>query len=74
MECEVEFTDEFEAWWNGLSEGEQEDVSAVVGVLEEKGPSLRRPHVGSIASSRHPNYEGIDRTTCRKTLQNTFCF
>ncbi len=28
MEWEVEFTDEFEHWWNSLSEDEQEDVNA----------------------------------------------
>jgi hypothetical protein len=59
MECEVEYTDEFERWWNGLSAGEQEDISAVVGVLEEKGPSLRRPYVGSIVTSRHPHMKEL---------------
>jgi hypothetical protein len=59
MEWEVEYIDEFEAWWNGLSEGEQEDINAVVGVLEEKGPSLRRPHVGPIVTSRHANMKEL---------------
>jgi hypothetical protein len=27
MEWEVEFTSEFEDWWNGLSEDEQADVN-----------------------------------------------
>lgn len=59
MEYEVEFTDEFEEWWEGLTETEQEDVSAVVGVLEAKGPALRRPYVGSIVLSRHPNMKEL---------------
>jgi len=59
MECEVEYTDEFERWWNDLSAEEQEDVSAVVGVLEEKGPGLRRPYVGSIVTSRHSNMKEL---------------
>jgi hypothetical protein len=59
MEYEVEYTDEFESWWKGLSTEEQEDISAVVGVLEEKGPSLRRPYVGSIVTSRHPNMKEL---------------
>jgi hypothetical protein len=33
----VEYTSEFGAWWDGLSIGEQTDVRAVVGLLEEKG-------------------------------------
>ncbi len=37
MEWEAEYTGEFEEWWETLTEGEQEDVSAVVGLLEEKG-------------------------------------
>ncbi len=35
--CEVEYTDEFEDWWNGLSEDEQDSVAAHIGLLEEKG-------------------------------------
>ena len=53
MVWEVEFTAEFEGWWNGLTTEEQEDIAAVVGVLEEKGPALRRPYVGQIVTSKH---------------------
>ena len=59
MEWEVEYTNEFNDWWVALSEEEQQDVSAVVGVLEEKGPSLRRPHVGPIVTSRHANMKEL---------------
>ena len=40
MVWEVEFTDEFEDWWNSLSVSEQESVAATVGLLEERGLSL----------------------------------
>ena len=43
MEWEVEFTGEFEDWWNGLSEEEQVDVNAKVILLQKLGPSLPRP-------------------------------
>jgi hypothetical protein len=59
MEWSVEFTEEFEGWWNDLSEAAQEDVAAVVGVLEKKGPGLRRPRVGTIATSRHANMKEL---------------
>jgi len=49
----VEFTDEFECWWNDLSEGEQDDVAAVIGLLEGKGPSLPFPFSSGIHGSRH---------------------
>jgi hypothetical protein len=49
----VEFTDEFEEWWNTLSEGEQEDIAAVEKQLEVKGPSLPFPYSSGVKSSRH---------------------
>lgn len=52
MECEVEYTDQFNTWWEGLTEAEQEDIDAVVRVLEQRGSALRRPHVGTIDGSR----------------------
>jgi hypothetical protein len=59
MEWAVEVTDQFEAWWDGLSEDEQEDVAAVVTVLEQRGPALRRPHVGNINGSRHSHMKEL---------------
>lgn len=53
MSWDVEFTDEFEDWWVGLSEGEQDDIDAAVGLLEEKGPSLPFPFSSGISGSRH---------------------
>jgi hypothetical protein len=51
----VEFTDEFEAWWNSLSVDEQVEMSAKVDLLQEHGPTLPRPHADVIVSSRHSN-------------------
>jgi hypothetical protein len=39
----VEYTDEFELCWESLTEAEQQDVRAVVGLLEAKGPQLPYP-------------------------------
>jgi len=44
MGVEVEYTNEFEEWWNELDESEQESVAAVVQLLEEHGPHLNFPH------------------------------
>jgi hypothetical protein len=44
MAWEVEFTDEFEKWWECLSESEQDDIAATVGLLEERGPALPFPY------------------------------
>jgi hypothetical protein len=59
MEWEVEYTDDFGDWWNDLTVGEQEDITAVIGVLREKGPALRRPHTGPITTSRHSNMKEL---------------
>ena len=50
---DVEFTDEFGEWWHSLSEPEQDDIAPMVGLLEEKGPSLPFPYSSSIERSRH---------------------
>lgn len=50
---EVEFTDEFGAWWNSLNEDEQAAVAQKVRLLEELGPSLPYPHCSGIYGSKH---------------------
>lgn len=53
MEWEVEYTDEFGTWWETLTEAEQEDIAAVVELLEQKGPQLPFPHSSGINGSKH---------------------
>lgn len=50
---EIEYTDEFGAWWDDLNVGEQEDVGAVVDLLDMYGPQLPYPYSSGIDSSRH---------------------
>ena len=40
---DVLFTDEFEAWWDGLSAEEQTSINAVVLLLEQHGVALASP-------------------------------
>jgi hypothetical protein len=56
---EIEFTDEFEAWWDGLEEGDQERVRVAVDILEEEGPALGRPLVDTLEGSRHANMKEL---------------
>ena len=44
MNWDVEYTNEFGAWWTDLMEAEQEDVAAAVELLMEQGPRLSFPH------------------------------
>ena len=56
---EVEFTDEFEAWWDNLDENSQAAVKAAVDRLEQTGPSLGRPIVGEITGSTIHNLKEL---------------
>lgn len=49
----VEYTDEFGVWWGTLTRAEQEDVAAVVQLLDERGPRLPFPYSSGIVGSRH---------------------
>jgi hypothetical protein len=53
MPYQVEYTDEFEDWWNTLSEDEQDDVAATVELLIDKGPMLPFPYSSKIDGSKH---------------------
>jgi len=53
MDWNVEFTDEFGEWWVALTERAQDDTTAVVELLAEKGPALKFPHSSGIEGSRH---------------------
>ena len=53
MAWEVEYTDEFEVWWIGLSVDEQIDIDAVVGLLEEKGPNLPYPYSSDVKGTKY---------------------
>ena len=55
MNWEVEYTDEFDQWWSGLTEEEQVSLAASVQLLEERGPSLGYPHSSGINGS-YPNW------------------
>ena len=55
MKWEVEYTDEFGEWWDGLSEAEQESVRASVKLLGDFGPKLPFPHSSGIKGSRYGN-------------------
>lgn len=53
MAWEVEFSDEFGEWWDGLTATEQKSVDYTVSLLQEAGPSLKMPHSSGVVMSRH---------------------
>lgn len=50
---DVEYTDEWGAWFHSLSRAAQDEVAAMVGLLERKGPHLPFPYSSGINGSRH---------------------
>jgi hypothetical protein len=59
MRWEVEYTDEFGAWWDGLSEDEQDSINFGVRLLQERGPHLKRPHADTLDDSKYPNMKEL---------------
>lgn len=74
MAWEVEYTDEFEAWWHGLSEEEQEDVAFSVELLREVGPSLARPHVDTVTGSKFTNMKELRTQHKGRPFRTLFAF
>lgn len=59
MAWEVETSDEFKEWYDELDDDETESVNYSVGLLEEAGPVLGRPHVDRVQRSRHWNMKEL---------------
>jgi hypothetical protein len=53
MAWSVEHTDEFAEWRSGLSESQQDDITAVALLLIEEGPELPAPCSSGISGSKH---------------------
>lgn len=49
----VEVTEEFEAWWNQLSDDHRVSIDGMIRVLEAHGPSLGHPYSSDVRGSRH---------------------
>ena len=55
---EVEVTDEFVAWWNGLTVDQQESLTDRVDLLAERGPDLGRPVMDRVPCVPALQHEG----------------
>ncbi len=53
MTWDVEYTLEFETWWNGLDDEAQGSIDAHVRMLEEQGPNLGYPYTSAVNGSKH---------------------
>lgn len=74
MKWEIEYTDEFGAWWAGLSEAEQISLTASVQLLEELGPRLGFPHSSGINGSRHGHMRELRTQHDGRPLRTLYAF
>jgi hypothetical protein len=68
---EVEYTEEFEEWWETLSEAEHKRIAYSVNLLRYAGPSLSFPHSTEVKSSRHGSMREL-RSQCEGRPLRTF--
>ncbi len=71
---EVEYTDEFGAWWDRLDANEQESIAASVELLRQMGPNLPRPHADTLKGSRHSNMKELRTQHEGHPLRTLFAF
>ena len=74
MAWNVEFTDEFQDWWNGLSEEQQDDVAHSVRHLIEFGPALGFPHSSKVTSSRYSQMRELRTQSAGRPLRTLYAF
>jgi hypothetical protein len=74
MECPVEYTDEFGAWWDMLTESEQISVDAHIRKLESRGPNLPFPYSSGINGSRHAHMRELRVQSGGKPLRVFYAF
>ncbi len=74
MPWEVEKTDQFEEWWDELTENQQESISAIVDILMEQGPNLPFPYSSDVTTSRHGNMRELRVQSGGRPIRTFYAF
>lgn len=74
MAYEIEFTSEFEIWWDGLTVEEQDALDHVIGMLAVDGHRLGRPHADVIRESSFANMKELRTRIATSHLRVFFIF
>lgn len=61
----IEFTDEFETWWENLTQDQQELLDHRVRLLAHHGPGLGRPAVDTLSRATVANLKELRASTLR---------
>ncbi len=74
MPWQVEYTDQFKEWWDTLSEEQQDDLTASVELLMDRGPVLPYPHSSGIEGSRHSHMRELRTQSHGEPLRTFYAF
>ena len=74
MAWNVEHTDEFAEWYHGLTEAQQDDVTAVGLLLMEMGPQLPHPYSSGINGSKHAHMRELRVQSGGRPLRVFYAF
>jgi len=74
MRFEVEVTDEWLEWFDELTAAEQDELAAVVGLLEERGPHLPFPYSSGVTTSRHPHMRELRAQVHGRPFRTLYAF
>ncbi len=74
MEWTVAFFDAFETEFDAYPETVQDAILAKAGLLEREGPRLGRPHVDTLAGSKHANMKELRCNAAEGVWRVLFAF
>lgn len=74
MAWEVEYTDEFQEWWDSLTWRQQESLAMSVNQLALHGPRLPFPYSSSARSSRHGRMRELRSQSAGHPLRVLYAF
>ncbi len=74
MSWNVECTDEFAVWYRGLSEAQQDDVTAAGLLLMEMGPQLPFPYSSGVKGSKHAHMRELRIQSGGRPLRAFYAF
>lgn len=74
MAWDIEGTDEFGECFGSLDAEEQDALDKSIGLLEQFGPMLGRPHADTVDGSRYPNMKELRTQSGGHPLRTFFAF
>ena len=74
MAWSAEHSDEFADWYAGLSEAQQDDITAVGLLLMEQGPQLPFPYSSGVNGSKHAHMRELRVQSAGRPIRVFYAF